>query len=98
MKDTVGGRQQQAFRLKGTAPALTLLYMLPVFKVNTGDITRHLGTKLRLVQGGDSCRVLFMISGLTFTYGLYCYNCRRWGRRGFIFAAAGRQCQDSTGT
>jgi septum site-determining protein MinC len=28
MKDTVVGRTQQAFKLKGTAPALTLLYML----------------------------------------------------------------------
>jgi len=32
MKDTDAGRGQQAFKLKGTAPALTLLYML------TGDL------------------------------------------------------------
>jgi len=44
MKDTDAGRGQQAFKLKGTAPALTLLYML------TGDldaVERQLSDHLR---------------------------------------------------
>lgn len=46
MKDTVVSREQQAFRLKGTAPALTLLYMLTE---DLDAVEKQLSDHLRLM-------------------------------------------------
>jgi septum site-determining protein MinC len=46
MKDTVVSRGQQAFRLKGTAPALTLLYMLTE---DLDAVEKQLSDHLRLM-------------------------------------------------
>ena len=46
MKDTVVGHGQQAFRLKGTAPALTLLYMLTA---DLDAVEKQLSDHLRLM-------------------------------------------------
>src|SRR5688572_20132804 len=46
MKDNVVSREQQAFRLKGTAPALTLLYMLTE---DLDAVEKQLSDHLRLM-------------------------------------------------